>query len=51
MPITSQQVIDQAIANIGLESLSFSQEVLDLLQKALTDKSITTTSILNMLRG
>lgn len=51
MPITSQNAVTQAIANINLESLSLSTEVLELLEKALKDGSVDTTDILNILRG
>ena len=51
MPITSQSAVTQAIANIKLESLSLSTEVLELLEKALSDGSVDTTDILNLLRG
>lgn len=51
MADTSQNAVTQAIANIKLESLSLSKEVLDLLDRALSDSSIDTTYILNLLRG
>lgn len=51
MPITSQSAVTQAIANIKLESLTLSTEVLELLEKALSDGSVDTTDILNLLRG
>ena len=51
MPITSQNAVTQAIANIKLESLSLPAEVLKSLNKALSDGSVNTTDILDLLRG
>ena len=51
MPITNVNTLNQALANIRLESLSVSDEIKTLLEKALTDPSISTTTILNILRG
>ena len=51
MPITSQNAVNQALANIRLESLSLSAETMALVNKALKDNSIDTTYILNLLRG
>jgi hypothetical protein len=51
MLITSQSAVVLAIANIKLESLTLSTEVSELLKKALSDGSVDTTDILNLLRG
>ena len=51
MLITSQNAVTQAIANIKLESLSLPVEVLKSLNKALSDGSVNTTDILDLLRG
>ena len=50
MPITSQNAVNQALANIRLESLSLSEETMGLVNQALKDNSIDTTYILNLLR-
>ncbi|SQD77597.1 hypothetical protein [Moritella yayanosii] len=51
MPITNPNTLKQALANIRLESLSLSQDVKSLLNKALTDPTVTTTQVLELLRG
>ncbi|MDC9725947.1 MAG: hypothetical protein PSN44_08560 [Gammaproteobacteria bacterium] len=51
MPITSQNAVNQAIANINLESLSLSTDILKLINESLEGGSIDTTYILNLLRG
>ena len=51
MPITSQNAVTQALANIRLESLTLSSDVLELIKEALNDASIDTTAILNLMRG
>jgi len=51
MLITNPNTLKQALANIRLESLSLSQDVKFLLDKALTEPTITTTQILELLRG
>ena len=51
MPITSQNAVNQALANIKLESLSFSNETMRLVNQALKDGTIDTTYILNLLRA
>lgn len=51
MPITNKNAVIQALANIKLESLFLSKEITELLNKALTDDSIDTTYLLNLLRG
>jgi hypothetical protein len=43
--------MDQALANIKLESLSVSEETMELVRKAFNDSSIDTTSIINLLCG
>lgn len=51
MLITNPNAVTQALANIKLESLVLPEEILALLNKALTSQSIDTTAILNLLRG
>lgn len=51
MPITSQEAVIQALANIRLESLTLPPEILVLIKEALNDNSIDTTYILNLLRA
>lgn len=51
MPITNANTLRQALANIRLESLDLSEDIQSLLNKALTDKTITTDHILAILRG
>lgn len=51
MPITNQNAVIQALANVRLESLIVPPEVLALLDKALKDDSIDTNYILDLLRG
>ncbi len=51
MPITSQEAVIQALANIRLESLALPANILELIKKALNDDSIDTTFILNLMRG
>ena len=51
MPITSQEAVTQALANIRLESLTLPTDVLELIKKALSDGSVDTTYILNLMRG
>jgi hypothetical protein len=51
MPITNQNAVIQGLANIRLESLVVSPEILALLDKALKDDSIDTNTILDLLRG
>ncbi len=53
MLITNQNAIVQGLANIKLESLQLSEEILELLNtgKALADGSINTSDILELLRG
>lgn len=50
MPITDENAVKQALANIQLESLSLSKETLELIHLALKNQSIDTTYILNLLR-
>ncbi len=51
MPITNQNAVTQGLANIRLESLVVSPEIIALLDKALKDDSIDTNTILDLLRG
>lgn len=51
MPITNQNAVVQALANIKLESLSLSSDILALIDKALTDTTVDTTYILKLMRG
>ncbi len=52
MPITDQNAITQGLANIKLESLQLSEEILALLNsKTLADGSVNTSDILELLRG
>lgn len=51
MPITDPNAVAQALANISLEALTIPEDVLALIQRALTDKTIDTDYILNYLRG
>lgn len=51
MPITCPRAIAQALANVKLESLTVSEEIMELLNKALKDKTVDTTYLLNLLRG
>jgi len=51
MPITNTNTLVQALANIRLESLSLSEDIKELLNKALTDPLITTDHILVILRS
>ena len=47
MPITNTNLVRQALANLRLENMSVSDEVQDLLKRALNGENITTTDILN----
>ncbi|MFT4928647.1 MAG: hypothetical protein ACI8WB_004767 [Phenylobacterium sp.] len=49
MLITSPDAVIQALANIKLESLTLSEEVQALLQRALSGEKIDTVDILNIL--
>ncbi len=49
MLITSEQAIIQAIANIKLESLTLSHEIIKLLKSASHEKPIDTSYILKLL--
>ncbi len=51
MPITSQDAVTQALANIRLESLALPVDVLELIKEALKDGVIDTTYILDLMRG
>lgn len=51
VPITSQEAVTQALANIRLESLTLPTDVLELIKKALDDGSVDTTDILNLMRA
>jgi hypothetical protein len=51
MLITDQNAITQALANVKLESLMPSAEILELLKNALHDGSVDTTYILDLMRG
>ena len=51
MLITSQNAVNQALANIELESLSLSKETMGLVKQALKDGSIGTAYILDHLRS
>lgn len=52
MPITYQNAIAQGLANIKLESLQLSGEILELLnEKTLADGTVNTSDILEVLRG
>jgi hypothetical protein len=51
MPITNPNTLKQALANIRLESLSLSDDIKCLFEKALADPTITTTQILDVLRA
>jgi hypothetical protein len=51
MPITNPNTLKQALANIRLESLSLSDDIKYLFEKALTDPTVTTTQILDILRA
>lgn len=51
MLITNPDTVKQALANIRLEGLFVSQDIKDLLEKALSDPSITTEYILKVLRA
>lgn len=50
MRFTNPNTLLQALANNKLESREPSKEVKALLEKALTDSSITTTQVLEMIR-
>ena len=50
MVITDLNSVQQAIANIRLESLELSEQLQNLLQKALFERCLDTTDILNALR-
>ena len=51
MAITDLNSVQQALANIRLESLELSEQLQDLLQKALFEGCLDTTDILNALRN
>jgi len=51
IPITNANTLVQALANIRLESLYLSEDIKELLTKALTDSTITTEHILSILRS
>ena len=51
MPITNQNAVTQAIANIRLESLVLPAEILALIQSALNRDNVDTTYLLNLMRG
>ncbi|MGB0942695.1 MAG: hypothetical protein ACPGUE_09850 [Marinomonas sp.] len=50
MRITNPETLRQALANNRLESRKPSKEVLALLEKALSDPTITTTQVFELLR-
>jgi len=50
MLITNQNAVKQALANIKLESLAPSEDILKLIQKALNSDSIDTSYILELMR-
>ena len=52
MLITDQNAINQALANVTLESLSLSADILELIKNALdNDTVVDTTYILDLIRG
>lgn len=51
MLITDQNAVIQGLANIKLESLQLSEEVAELIKKALGDDSIDSADVLELLRG
>lgn len=51
MRITNPNALKQAVANNRLESKVPSKKVKELLEKALTDSTITTSQVLNLLRN
>lgn len=51
MRITNTNALKQTIANNRLESKFPSKKVKELLEKALTDSTITTYQIINLLRS
>ena len=51
MPITDQNAVIQALANVKLESLELSADILELIKNALNDSTIDTTYILDLMRG
>ncbi|VAW54442.1 hypothetical protein MNBD_GAMMA07-156 [hydrothermal vent metagenome] len=51
MPITSQDAVTQALANIRLESLELPVEILALIKQALKDNTVDTSYILDLIRG
>lgn len=51
MPITDQNAINQALANVKLESLSLSADILELIKNALNNDTVDTTYILDLIRG
>lgn len=50
MRFDNQNTLKQAIANIKLESLAMPKDVEELLNRALSDSSITTEQVLELLR-
>ena len=50
MQLDNRNTLKQAEANLRLEGLSLSKEVKSLLERSLTDSSITTETILETLR-
>ena len=51
MPINNKDAVIQALANIRLESLKLSDDILELVDVALRNGEIDTTYILNLMRG
>lgn len=51
MPITDRNAVIQGLANIKLESLDLSKELIELIEKALNDGNIDSSHILEFLRG
>lgn len=49
MKITNANTIKQALASLQLESMAVSDEIKELLERALVDHTIDTTYILNVL--
>lgn len=51
MPITDKDAVTQGLANIKLESLQLSKEVIELIDKSLVEGSLDSSDILELLRG
>ncbi|VAW75550.1 hypothetical protein MNBD_GAMMA13-979 [hydrothermal vent metagenome] len=51
MPITDQNAITQGLANIKLESLKLSEEIIELIENDLREGTIDSSDILELLRG